>query len=635
MTTEELLIYKQKVDKLSACEKEKRDLYLIRLMNGEIEGPLTGFSSIDKPWLKFYRKTPIKEINPNQTMYDMVFGQENMDAEAIGYLGTVWTYHRLKEKVDRCADAFYKLGVGVGITVLVGVSNSPESIVSLLALNKLGAISKWFDLRASENDIMQYANSSECRYMISFDLLLSKVVSILDSTKLEKVIVISPVESASLIVKSLFNIKNRLGGKAVSLPKDQRYVKYSDFIRTGEVNSNLPCVGFDTNRATIMIQSSGTTGKPKTIVHSDYSITQCAREIAYSDLPLGPGKKLLVALPPWIAYGIGDAIILPLSLGTKVELCPDFAPNSVFKNVGKFTIAFAAPFHYRYLRENIERLSCRKKKQFEKVECLVSGGDKISVEENKEFEELFHTVLVNGYGNNEGWGALTVNPIQYNKYGTVGIPKYDEIIISYDMKNKKELQYGEIGEICSLANTQFLEYENNEAATRECRVLHDDNKVWLHTGDLGFIDDEGFCHLEGRARRVIVRLGFKISAYTIEDSISENECVKECIAVSVEDKEEEHVPMVYIVLKEKYKNDLGKIKRTIFEHCHKNLKEYEIPKYIQFIDELPYTQNGKYDFRALEDYGNKRIAGGESDDGKISISLEAVRKLRDKVQVTK
>ena len=620
MNKEELLKLKEKISKLSTNEQRKRDEYLKKLSNGELQGPPVGYSSIDKPWLRFYREEPIKHIDPNQTMYEMVFNQDNMESDAISYLGTTWTYKKFKGEVDKSADAFSKMGVKVGDIVLVGVSNSPESLVILLALNKLGAVSKWFDLRASEKEIEEYANSSNCKYMVSFDIILPKVENVINNTKLEKVIVTSPVGPVSPVIRTVFNLKNKISGKYVNIPKDSKYIKYSEFIKTGDVNSKIECIKFDKDRPSIMIQSSGTTGKPKTIVHSDYSITQCTREIAYSDLPLGKGKQLLVALPPWIAYGIGDAIVLPLSMGTKVELCPDFNPDSVFKNVGKFTIAFAAPFHYRYLKDNMNKLTAKQKKQFEKVECLVSGGDKITAEENKEFEEIFNTVLVNGYGNNEGWGALTVNPTQYNKYGTVGIPKYSETIISYDSERGIELPYGEVGEICSLANTQFIGYENNVEETKKCKVLHDDNKEWLHTGDLGYVDQEGFVHLGGRARRVIVRLGFKISAYTIEDNIVENMFVKECVAVSVKDQEEEHVPMAYVVLKEQYKSNADDFHDLIFENCKKSLKEYEIPKYIKIVDELPYTSNGKYDFRKLEKEGNEFV------EQQINISSRMLKK---------
>lgn len=574
-----------------------------------LEGELTGYPSIDKPWNRFYRDIPMMNIDTNQTIYNMVFNanKDNMDAVALGYLGVNWTFKKLKGKVDQAADAFFNMGIKMNDVVLVGVSNSPESVVTLLALNKIGAVSKWFDVRAGEKDIEDYANDSNCKCLVAFDLLIPRVQLIIDNTKLSKVVIINPTNSLPKVVQELNNAKTKKEGTYVKLPNDDRYIRYNEFMKLGSKKSDIKCVPFDKDRASIMIQSSGTTGKPKTIVHSDLSCTSCVNKIAYSDLPLGRGKSLLVALPPWIAYGLGDAIVLPLVFGTKVELSPTFTPDSVFKNVGKFTIAFAAPFNYRYLRDNFNLLTNKQKKEFEKVECLVSGGDKISVEENKEFEELFDAKLVNGYGNNEGWGALTVNPTKYNKYGTVGIPKYGETIISYDNDNQKELKYGEIGEICSLSDTMFLRYEGNIDETNKVKKVHEDGNIWLHTGDLGYVDKDGFITLGGRTRRVIVRLAFKISAYTIEDKICEHPAVKECVAVGVKDEVEEQTPMAYIVLRDEFKGNEELIEKDIYSKCTSELKGYEIPKYFRIVDKLPYTQNGKYDFRLLEQQGNEFV----------------------------
>lgn len=619
MEKEDLILLKEKISKLSEEEQKLRNLHLKKLANGELQGPAVGYPSIDKPWLKFYREQPVKNIESNQTIYQMVFNQENADVEAIGYLGENWTFKKLKEEVDKCADAFVKDGIRFGDTVLMGVSNTPETVVSLLAINKIGAVSKWFDLRANERDIEMYLKNSNCKYMVSFDIILPKVKNVIDKTDLKRVYVMSPVGTLNIFKQKLYNLKQKITKEYIDIPKDERYIDFTKFIKTGDKNSEIEVAKFDKNKPSIMIQSSGTTGKPKTIVHSDNSAIEAVKALSYSDLPLGKNKSALVALPPWIAYCLGEAIIYPLALGSKVELCPNFEPDSVVKNIGKFTISFAAPFHYRYLKEHFNNLTQDQKEKFKKVECLISGGDKVTVEENKEWENIFDTVVVNGYGNNEGWGALSVNPTKANKYGTVGIAKYNEIVSSYDTDSEKELGYGEVGEICSLANTQFLGYENNAEATLEVKKMHEDGKIWLHTGDLGYIDDQGYIHLEGRARRVIVRLGFKISAYTIEDNISQNECVKECVAVAVKDSYEEHVPMVYITLKENYDTEVAE--QLILERCKMTLKEYEIPKYIKIVESLPYTQNGKYDFRKLELLGNEYVDLKQKENSKEKIMI--------------
>lgn len=574
-----------------------------------MDGELTGYPSIDKPWLKYYREVPIRDIKLNQTIYDMVFGENagNMDEEALGYLGISLTFNELKNKVDQFADALVKHGVKSGDVILVGVSNSPEAIISLLAINKIGAVSKWFDIRASEKDIEKYANLSNCKYSIIFDMLIPKVNNIINNTDLQKIIVINPANSLSLLKQKLYKIKCLKEGSYIKIPKDDKYISFNNFIKKGNKNSNLKCVEFKTNKPSIMIQSSGTTGKPKTIVHSDSSCVNSAYKMAYCDWPLGKGKKVLVALPPWIAYGQGNATIASLAYGSKVELSPNFDSDTLCKYIGKYTFAFAAPFHYRYLKEHFNELSEKEKIKFKMVECLVSGGDKITIKENEEFEKIFGTTLINGYGNNEGWGALTVNPTEHNKYGTVGIPKPGDIIISYDVNTGLENKYGELGEICSLTNTSLLHYQDNEEETKKILQIHSDGNSWIHTGDLGFVDEEGFVHLRGRSRRVITRLGFKISAYTIEDKIIEHPSVKECVAIAVKDVLEEHVPMAYIVLKDEYKCMQETIENDIYCMLKKELKEYEIPKYFMIVDSLPYTQNGKYDFINLEKQGNDYV----------------------------
>ena len=149
---------------------------------------LTGFVSVDRPQEKYYRKTPISNIDVNQTVYELIFNsnRENLDDYAIEYLGKSWTFKELKKETDKAADSFFKLGIRQGDVILVGISNSPEAIIILLSLNKIGAITKWFDIRASENDIKEYANTSNCKCLIILDFLISKVQLILKKYKSSK-----------------------------------------------------------------------------------------------------------------------------------------------------------------------------------------------------------------------------------------------------------------------------------------------------------------------------------------------------------------------------------------------------------------------------------------------------------------
>lgn len=562
---------------------------------------ITGYPSIDKPWMKYYRKTPIREIDVNQTIYEMVFNsnKDNMNDIAIEYLDIEYTYQQLKDMTDQVAGALYSLGLRKCDVVLIGTMNCVEAVIALLAINKLGAVSKWFDVRAGEKSIEHYANSSKCKYLMVMETLIPKIQIILDNTKIEKIFIIDPKSSLNMDRENQNNadktLENELYDRFIELLKMHKYMDVS-------------IEPFEKDRPSIMIQSSGTTGKPKTIVHSDFSCTSSISKIAFSDLPFGKGKVALAVLPPCIAYGLGNSILLPITLGSKVILSPTFETEVLIRYLGRFTISLATPMHYRYLMDKINMLNETQRKALRKVECMLSGGDKISAEENNAFEEIFQCSVLNGYGNNEGWGALTVNPVKCNKYGSVGIPKYGESIISYDNESGRELKYGETGEICAQADSRFLYYEENLQETENIKKVHDDGKIWIHTGDIGFIDEDGYVWLGGRARRVIIRNAFKISAYTIEDKLCELSAVKESVVVEVEDAEEGYVPMAYIVLQDEYREQLDSVKNAVFQKCKNELKEYEIPKYFRFVDSLPYTANGKYDFRLLEKQGNEFVA---------------------------
>lgn len=564
---------------------------------------MCSYPSIDKPQYKYYRNIPAQNIKTNQSIYDLIFQnkQEKMDALALHYLGRNYSYRELKEKTDTLAKSFILSGYKAGDTVLIGLSNTPEAVIASLALNRIGCIQRWFDIRVNEKILSDYIIASQCKCLIAIDILIPAIQNILDSTNLNNVLVVHPSSCLPLAKKNIYAIKYRKQIKALRY-KDRRIKEFWNYIKLGRnTDAIIPEISFDETRPSIMIQSSGTTGKPKTIVHSDFSETSAVKSLAYSDIPIVEGKTLLNLLPPWIAYGLGEAIMYPLAMGCKVILSPTFDPDAIMPYLGKFTICLAAPFHYRYLCEHFNQIQTKKQKQFyASVDALVSGGDKITVQENQKFEETFKTKVVNGYGNNEGWGCLTVNPVNNNRYGSVGIPKWGETIISYDNESEKELSYGEVGEICVNCNTAFLYYDQDEVETKKVKKIHSDGKEWLHTGDLGYIDSDGYVFLSGRARRVIVRQGFKISAYTIEDKICEIPEIKECVAVETPDKQEEHVPAVFVIVDENYMMEQEAIIELIKMKCKTELKEYEIPKHICILKNLPYTANGKYDFRWLE-----------------------------------
>ncbi len=569
---------------------------------------MTGYVSQDKPQYRYYKSEPCRMIKAEQSLYDLVTvtNKDNSRWPAIRYLDRSWTFGQLKKLTDRLADALVKAGLKQGETVLLALNSGIETVLCLLAINKIGAISKWVDMRTSEDDFRGCITASGCRFAFVFEQALPAVRDA--CSMVETVITVSPVEMLPLWARLAYYRKNPVTGR--ENPGEKPAITgFRRFLLSGDPRSRIKQLPFDKSRPSVIVQSGGTTGKPKNTVHSDYSVVCSVRNMTYSDLPILPKETVLNNLPPWVAYSLGQGILWPLACGASVLFEPKYnREDAIYRNIGKFSVCFGVPYQYRGILARMDRMPESKKQELYKVRAFISGGDKIGPSENRIFESVLRDPVINGYGKNECFGCLTVNCMGHNRYGSVGIPKHGEIIISYDNERECELPYGEVGELCACVDSEFLCYEGNEEDTALVKRVHKDGKTWIHTGDLGMIDEEGFVFLKGRLCRVITWRGAKISAYTIEDAVSKVAEIKECIAVQVRDPEDGHAPMVFAVPAEPGKFTDEELKKRIIDRCYKELKTYEVPKYVAIEDELPYTANKKYDFKQMEERGSEYVA---------------------------
>lgn len=582
---------------------------------------------------KYHRKKPVKEFDVNQTLYSLVKRENvnNKKMNSIGFLGSNMTYGDLFESVDKLADAYIKSGVKSGDVVGICSISMPSVQQNLLALSKIGAVSKWIDLRTKEKDLIKNLNESNCKIMVIFEEITPMIEKIINETNLEKVLMSSPKDFLNPVIRILANIKDKNDGKYIEVPSDKRFMRLTDFINSGSISSNIIPARFEKDKSSLIIQSSGSTGKPKSIVHTDYNFNSAVQKLGYTDLPFGKGKTLFVAVPPFIIYGLNNSIYSSLVFEMKAEMTPFVSETTVYDNLGKFDIPFAAPLHYRYLYTKVKELTSRiseleikndslSKRELKKslkelmtilkhihnTDVLVSGGDKMTAEELIEMQQEFDKIIVNGYGNNEVVGAAVVSPRYANKPGSIGVPMRGIEAEVFDTETGKMLKQGEMGELCLATDNAFVEYLNNEEETEKIKQFHDD-KYWVHTGDLAIIDEDGYINLKGRNRRTIYKEAFKICPDTIENIIQELPYVRNCVVVGVDDKVSNSVPMAFIELESEFKNQESVYLDLIRQVCEQELPDYEVPSYYQIIDKIPYTQNNKQDFRKLEEIGNEYV----------------------------
>lgn len=582
---------------------------------------------------KYHRSSPIKEFDLNQTMYSLVKNESknDLDLYATSFMGNDMTYGELIISSDKLAKAFSNAGIKEGDNVSILTISMPIVQQSLLSLSKIGATMSWIDLRTKEKDLIKYINNSDCKTLIVFEDTLPLIESIIDETNVNKVIVTSPKDYLSPIVKVLATLKDKKEGKKVKMPNDKRFVRFNDFIKNIDDAEILTPAKFEKDRPSLIVQSSGSTGKPKQIVHTEYNFNSAVQKMAYTDLPFYKGGTMHISVPPFIIYGLGNSVYGSLAFTMKALMNPFVDENTVYNDLGKFDMSLGAPLHYRYiynklneLNNEIDELSKDSPKEakkelmhklkelkrvtsgIEKAKVFVSGGDKIGADELIAMQQAFDTPIVNGYGNNECLGATVVSPMFANKPGSIGIPMHGVDVKVVDPESGCELVSPNIGELYISSDNLFVEYLNNPEETKKIKEIDDLGKQWVKTGDLCYIDSDGYIIPKGRNRRLIKKEAFKISPDTIEEVISSIPFVKECVVVGVDDEKSSSVPMAFVVLNNSSIN-FDDAKELIKEKCVDDLPDYEVPSYFEKIDKIPYTPNDKQDFRLLESMGNEIV----------------------------
>lgn len=581
---------------------------------------------------KYWRKSPIKEFNIEQTMYSLVTNEakKDLDLEAVGFLGNSMTYKELFESSDNLANAFAATDVKEGDSVAILTINMPLVQQCLLSLSKIGATMSWIDLRSKEKDLIKYINNSNCKVVVVFEDLLPIIEKIIDDINVDRVVVCSPKDYLNPLVKQLATFKDKKEGKKIILPSNDKFVKLSDFIKEGKHSKHVETADFKIDRPSIIVQSSGSTGKSKQIVHTERNFNSEIQKMSYLDFPLYKGKIMHICVPPFIIYGLANSTYCSLAHTMKAEMTPFINDDIVYNDLGKFDISFAVPLHYRFIYKQIKTLisdinelktrndskSKRdlsiKLKELKKVisgikkaECFVSGGDKISAEELIEMQQLFDKTIINGYGNNECLGAAIVSPRYANKPGSIGVPMVGVDIKLVNPETGNTPKEGELGELYISSDNLFVEYLNNKEETKKIKVIDEQGKEWVKTGDLCLIDQNGYIIPKGRNRRLIKKEAFKIAPDTIEEVILSLPYVKSCIVVGVDDERYLSVPMAFIELDDNI--SLNDVYDDIKIKCMEELPDYEVPSYFEQINEIPYTPNGKQDFRKLESIGNEIV----------------------------
>lgn len=560
------------------------------------------YASQAKPWLKYYDQKFIDQTLPALSAFEYVCqrSKNHLNDTALEYYGRKFTYADLIVNVKKTAAALRGAGVKKGDIITVVSIMTPEIIALFYAADMMGATLNLVDPRYSVEGIREYIEEVDSHLLVCLNVVYERCRQAAKRTNVEKVIVLSPADSLPPVMAV---------GYKLTTPDKNKYasnvIRWKQFIKGGEGQSTA-AEPYDPDHACVVVHTGGTTGSPKGVILTDDCFNGIALQFqAYPKL-FHRGQKLMNIMPPFIAYGFACGIHLPLVLGFTVIIIPNLDPAKLGSLVLKHKPEhmFGVPTHYQQLASDPKL----RDKDLSFIINYAAGGDSLSRGAEQTVNDFLAAhgaryPIAKGYGMTEVSSAATVAAGLDNKPGSVGIPMVNTVVAAFEPGTDQELPIGQRGELCISGPCLMKGYYNKPEETAILLRRHPDGRVWAHTGDMGYLDEDGFVFLDSRIKRMIIRHdGFKVFPSMIENVVSRHPAVHQCSVVGCADKDhtQGRLPFVYIVLKADTTAKKKQVIRELERMCAEELPEYVQPVAYKFISSMPMTPVGKVDYRQLE-----------------------------------
>lgn len=560
------------------------------------------YASQAKPWLKYYDQKFIDQTLPALSAFEYVCqrSKNHLNDTALEYYGRKFTYADLIVNVKKTAAALRGAGVKKGDIITVVSIMTPEIIALFYAADMMGATLNLVDPRYSVEGIREYIEEVDSHLLVCLNVVYERCRQAAKRTNVEKVIVLSPADSLPPVMAV---------GYKLTTPDKNKYasnvIRWKQFIKGGEGQSTA-AEPYDPDHACVVVHTGGTTGSPKGVILTDDCFNGIALQFqAYPKL-FHRGQKLMNVMPPFIAYGFACGIHLPLVLGFTVIIIPNLDPAKLGSLVLKHKPEhmFGVPTHYQQLAADPKL----RDKDLSFIINYAAGGDSLSRGAEQTVNDFLAAhgaryPIAKGYGMTEVSSAATVAAGLDNKPGSVGIPMVNTVVAAFEPGTDQELPIGQRGELCISGPCLMKGYYNKPEETAILLRRHPDGRVWAHTGDMGYLDEDGFVYLDSRIKRMIIRHdGFKVFPSMIENVVSRHPAVHQCSVVGCADKDhtQGRLPFVYIVLKADTTAKKKQVIRELERMCAEELPEYVQPVAYKFISSMPMTPVGKVDYRQLE-----------------------------------
>ena len=554
------------------------------------------------PWLASYGDVSFHLNYPKSSMSKVVLDTATTypDNIALSFMGKKTTFRELAQMVDLCARAFKAIGIQEGQKVCLCMPNVPQTVYCLYALNRIGAIATMIHPLSAEGEIVYYLNETKSTVIVTLDQFYSKILNVQKSVLIDRVLIAS-ISDALGLVKSV-GYKMTQGRKIPSVPQDDNVVFWNDFLKLGKNFSGEYLVEKTEDDPAVILFSGGTTGVTKGILLTNLNFNALALQTIHMCSRPVTGKRMLAAMPMFHGFGLGVCVHTMMVAGGTSILIPRFTPKEYAQLIVKEKPNYIAGVPTLY--ETLTRNAYLDGKKLDSLMGVFSGGDSLSIELKKKFDTFLadHGADVRireGYGATECVTASCLTPFHKEVEGSIGLPYPDTYYKICKVGTEEEVPFGEDGEICLTGPTVMMGYLNHPEDNAKALRQHADGHTWLHTGDLGYMNEEGFIFFKQRIKRMIITSGYNVYPSQLENIIDGHEAVQLSCVIGVKDPVKMQKIKAFVVLREGYTPSAETLS-SLKEHCRKNIAKYAMPYDIEIRKSLPKTLVGKVAYTVLE-----------------------------------
>ena len=569
----------------------------------------------DAPWLKSYGEVKFHLDYPDFSISDALFesARKYPQQVALTFQDKDTTYAKLVPQIRQAEKAFRAIGIKEGDVVTVCMPNMPQTVVCLYAINAIGAVASMIHPLSAVHEIAFYLKEAQSKTLISIDQFYNKIRKVRELVQLDNIIIARISDALSFIKSTAYKlIKER---KFEKYTEDGTILSWKNFMRKASECDIDPSVKKTGNDLAVILFSGGTTGVTKGIKLTNLNFNALALQTGTMCNKPIQGKTMLAAMPMFHGFGLGVCVHTMMCWGGRSYLVPQVSVKGYSK-----LLKTAQPNYIAGVPTLYEGITRNKEMDNVDLSCLMgvfSGGDSLSIELKKKLDKFLAdhgaTVRVReGYGTTECVTASCLTPYNKEKEGSIGLPYPDTYYKIFKPGTQEEVPFGTDGEICLRGPSVMLGYINHEEENRTTLQKHPDGHIWLHTGDMGYMDEEGFIYFKQRIKRMIITSGYNVYPSQIENIIDGMDEVHMSCVIGVPDPYKIQKVKAFVQLAPGIVPS-EEIKQKILSYCKERVAKYAMPYDVEFRDQLPKTLVGKIAYTVLEkEEEEKRKAAGSA-----------------------